>query len=153
MITTPPSSSEPATLIGPTPGGLQFKDAAPMICGVVDNGVCQDDPRVMVRLNEATKIILDNIIPVGGMMSAWIQATETFLHLPPEMENVIEVHPDDPGTKVRGSGDVTQGWYEIVSNSTYLDPEQSYDNPLIGWGLWADPLIHQFSGGTMSFQA
>jgi hypothetical protein len=124
-------------------GGLQFKDVAPMICGVVDNGVCADDPRVMVRLNEATKIILDAMIPVGGMIAANITPiTEfpKFLILPPQMENIIEAHPiGTADAKVYGSKDVTQSWYEITSSSTYLEPEQQMDNPLIDLGLVANP--------------
>src|SRR5436190_9042351 len=86
--------------IGPIFGGLQFKDAAPLICGVVDNGVCADDPRVLVRLNEATKMILDTIIPVGGMVTANVTAINGFLILPKEMENAIEVHPLSSGSTV-----------------------------------------------------
>jgi hypothetical protein len=125
------------------PGGLQLKDAAPMVCGVVDNGVCADDPRVLVRLNEATKIVLDNMIPVGGMMTALVTAAPVFgtevLFLPPEMENIIEAYPADPSVAVRGNRDIAQGWYEIINNSTYLDPNQHHDNPLIDAGLFPDP--------------
>lgn len=120
--------------VGPVAGGLQFKDVAPMICGVVDNGVCPDDPRVLVRLNEATQMILNMLIPVGGMVSANVTATETYLVLPPEMENAIEAVPLD--ADVRGSSDIAQGWYEIVNQSTYLDPFQHHDNPLVDFGLW-----------------
>jgi hypothetical protein len=129
----------PAPTAWPIPYGLQFKDVAPMICSVVDNGVCEDDPRVMVRLNEATKIVLDNMIPVGGMASAnvaaYVYLGNSFIILPPQMENVITVQIFDPATKVWGSNDVAQGWSEIVSNSIYVDPEQQYDNPLLDQGL------------------
>lgn len=123
----------------PTRGGLSFKDAKPMICGVVDNGVDEDDPRVMVRLNEATKIVLDTMIPVGGMMICNIRAIEGLLVLPPTMENIIEAHPVESGTAVFGNRDITQSWYEIVSNSAYVDPEQTMDNPLTDVGLNANP--------------
>ena len=123
----------------PVPGGLTFGQAAPMISGVVDNGVPPDDPRVMIRLNEATKIILDNMIPVGGMTTADVAAVGTFLFLPPEMENVIEAYAVDPNTSAYGSSDITQGWYEIVNNSMYLDPTQHHDNPLVDHGLAPDP--------------
>lgn len=125
--------------VSPTLGGLQFKDAAPMICGVVDNGVCSTDPRVLVRLNEATKIILDHMIPVGGMATANVTTYSTLIALPPQMENVIEAYPTLDTTRVRGSSDIAQGWYEIVSNSVYLDPAQHYDNPLVDFGLWKAP--------------
>jgi hypothetical protein len=128
----------PADSIGPIAGGLRFKDVAPMICGVVDNGVCFDDPRVMVRLNEATKMILDLLIPVGGMVVANVTAIEAFLILPEQMESVIEAVPIG-GAKVRGSSDIAQGWYEIVNQSIYLDPAQQHDNPLIDVGLWPLP--------------
>jgi len=123
----------------PTLGGLQFKDAAPMICGVVDNGISSDDPRVLVRLNEATKIVLDHMIPVGGMAIANITAYNRIVILPPQMENIIEAYPHDSSTTVRGDSDITQGWYEIVNNSVYLDPAQHYDNPLVDFGLWKAP--------------
>ena len=106
-----------------------------MICGVVDNGICADDPRVLVRLNEATKIILDHMIPVGGMASANITAIQQLIVLPPQLENVIEAYT----SQVRGDTDITQGWYEIVNQSTYLDPNQHYDNPLQDFGLWKAP--------------
>jgi hypothetical protein len=144
MITTPDLSSldlvfPPAPPMLPLQGGLQFKDAAPMICGVVDNGVSFDDPRVMVRLNEATKIVLDALVPVGGMMIANVTAQFGILVLPPQMENVIEAHPLATGTKVFGDGDITQSWYEIVNNSTYMEPDKTYDNPLVDLGLNGNP--------------
>jgi hypothetical protein len=120
------------------PGGLLFKDAAPMLATVVDNGICPDDPRVMVRTNEATKIILDSMIPVGGMATYNVTAIDTILYLPPQLENAIEAFPVDPSTKVRGSTDITEGWYEIVNDSAYLDPNQHHDNPMIDRGLWPD---------------
>lgn len=110
-----------------------------MICGVVDNGVCADDPRVMVRLNEATKIILDAMLPVGGVAICNITAIDGLLILPPQMENVIEVHPLEKSTRVFGNRDITQHWYEMVNNSTYMDPAQAMDNPLTDLGLNGNP--------------
>lgn len=124
--------------VGTGEGGIQFKDAAPLIAGVVDNGVCEDDPRVMVRLNEATKIILDMMIPVGGMATYNVVAENEYLALPPQLENCIEAYPLNPTTTVRGDNDITQGWYEIVNNSVYLDPFQHHDNPLVDIGLKPD---------------
>jgi hypothetical protein len=141
-MTTAPTAPEtfpPPPEVFPRQGGIQFRDAAPMICGVVDNGVCADDPRVMVRLNEATKIVLDNMIPVGGMIIVNITAQEGLLICPPQMENIIEVHPVQAATKVFGSSDTAQSWYEVVSNSAYLDPSSSMDNPLTDLGLNSDP--------------
>jgi hypothetical protein len=139
MIAPTLSFPEPSEESFPASCGLQFMDVAPMICGVVDNGVCSDDPRVMVRLNEATKIILDNMIPVGGMAVANIVPVvferNSFIILPPQMENAITAHPVEGTTKVRGSNDIAQGWSEIVNNSAYIDPEQQHDNPLIDQGL------------------
>ena len=140
MITTAQIQSAIALLNGqdiqPTAGGVQFKDAAPFLAGVVDNGVSPDDPRVIKRTNEATKIVLDNLIPVGGMMTVNTVASGTLLVLPPSMENCIEAVPVDPNTAVYGDTDITQGWYEIVNNSTYLDPFQHHDNPVVDHGLW-----------------
>lgn len=123
----------------PVAGGISFKQAAPVLAGVVDNGVCPDDPRVLARTNEATKIIMDTMIPVGGMTTANINAIDTVLVLPPGMENVIEAVPVEPSTKVRGDSDITQAWYEIMNNSVYLDPFQHHDNPMIDLGLWPAP--------------
>src|SRR5262245_13338560 len=138
-MATVPSVFPAAPPITPQAGGLQFRDMAPLICGVVDNGVAPDDPRVMLRLNEATKIVLDTMYPVGGMCTANVQAINTVLLLPPQMENIVECHPLSDTTKVRGDTDVTQGWYEITNNSTYLDPSMSYDNPTIDLGLNPEP--------------
>ena len=138
MPTVPNPFPSPAA-ITPPPGGIQFKDAAPLLCGVVDNGVAQDDPRVLKRTNEATKIVMDYMIPVGGMATANVAAVDEILLLPPEMENIIELHPLSETTKVRGDTDIVQGWYEIVNNSVFMDPNQQYDNPTIDLGLWPDP--------------
>lgn len=123
----------------PTPGGLQFRDAAPTLCQVVDNGVDVDDPRVLQRTNEATKIVLDHMIPVGGMATADITATSTVIVLPIQMENAIEAFPSEERSSVRGDKDIKQAWYEIVNNSAYLDPSQHHDNPLEDLGLWPAP--------------
>lgn len=116
-----------------------------MICGVVDNGVCSDDSRVLVRLNEATKIILDMMIPVGGMATYDVvttgiagNTTDSYLLLPPQLENAIEVMVLD--SSVYGDTDIREGWYEIISQSTYVDPGQQHDNPLVDQGLVPDPL-------------
>lgn len=138
IVPPEPLEGDPVPIVYPTRGGITFRDAAPMLCGVVDNGVCADDPRVMVRTNEATKIVLDTMIPVGGMATAEIAAIDTFIYLPPELENVIEAYPIAESTKVYGKKDIRQGWYEIVNNSVYLDPAQHHDNPLVDWGMWPD---------------
>jgi len=123
----------------PTAGGLQFRDAASSLSQVVDNGVDVDDPRVLQRTNEATKIVLDNMIPVGGMAISNVAAVTEIVVLPPEMENAIEAYPSDDGTLVRGDKDIKQAWYEIVNNSAYLDPSQHHDNPMEDFGLWQAP--------------
>lgn len=123
----------------PTQGGLQFRDVSSILATVVDNGVSTDDPRVLTRANEAVKTVLDYMIPVGGMAVANITAVSGLIILPPEMENAIEAYPALPETKVRGSSDIAQGWYEITNNSVYLDPAQQHDNPLEDLGLWPAP--------------
>jgi len=139
QATIPVPPTDPALVpVTFSAGGIQFKEAAPTLATVVDNGICPDDPRVMVRTNEATKIVLDTMIPVGGMATYNVAAIDTILYLPPQLENAIEAFPVDPQTMVRGSSDIAQGWYEIVNNSAYLDPGQSHDNPMIDRGLWPD---------------
>lgn len=115
-----------------------------MICGVVDNGVCSDDPRVLVRLNEATKVVLDMLIPVGGMATYDVITTalegtsaDSVVLLPPQLENAIDVEVLD--SPVNNQTDIREGWYEIINNSVYLDPNQQHDNPLIDAGLVFDP--------------
>jgi hypothetical protein len=124
----------------PLQGGMRFREAAPMLCGVVDNGVCEDDPRVMVRLNEATKMVLDTMIPVGGVAICYINTVARKIILPPSMENIIEAHPFERDTSQFGSKDITESWYQMVNNSTYVEPEQSMDIPLIDLGLNANPV-------------
>jgi hypothetical protein len=119
-------------------GGLTFADAAPMLCTVVDNGIDPSDPRVMVRANEATKIALDYLIPVGGMSTFDVTADGTTLWLPPDLENVIEAEVVDDKTTVRGSSDVAQAWYQLISQSDYVDPMMAMDNPLVDLGLFPD---------------
>lgn len=125
-------------------GGITFGAAAPELCKVVENGVCFDDDRVLSRTNEATKALLDEIIPVNGMMTVDLAgvvsptnaAAGTQLWLPKEMENAIEVEVVT-GT-VRSSSDIRQGWYDIVSQFTYVDPAAAHDNPLVDLFLVAD---------------
>lgn len=128
----------PSSGVNDNPGGIQFRDAKPILAGVVDNGVDPDDPRVMKRTNEAIKIVLDKMIPVGGMATYNITAVNQILVFPPQLENAYEAFPADPNTKVRGDTDNTQSWYDLVSNSAYLDPSQQHDNPLIDLGLKTD---------------
>src|SRR5262245_53409992 len=136
MTTLPATLPAPAAVFPPK-GGINFRTAAPMLATVVDNGVCPDDPRVKNRLNEATKIILDYMIPVGGMCMADVAAVDRILILPPEMENVYEAVPAE-GSTVRGSKDIKEGWYDITNPSMFLDPAAQYDNPLVDMGLWSD---------------
>src|SRR5437899_2725095 len=77
LVHFPVINPPPPPLLDPSPavGGITFEEAAPFLARVVDNGVCVDDDRVMIRTNEATKIILDYLIPVGGMMTADVLAT------------------------------------------------------------------------------
>lgn len=133
----------PQIVVG-TPGGVTFEEAAPSLARVVDNGVCVDDERVMLRTNEATKIVLDHLIPVGGMMSIVTTgltvpgvADGQAIVLPPEMENAIEVVAP-AGTQVRGDTDLAQGWYDITKHATYVDPDLAHDLPMIDLGLQPD---------------
>lgn len=118
-------------------GGIKYSAAAPLLAGVTDNGIDPADPRVMVRTNEATKIVLDTLVPVGGMITADLMATGTILLLPKEFENAIEVEVLNDAS-VRGRTDVTQGWYEIINQFTYVDPTMVQDNPLVDLGLVPD---------------
>lgn len=127
-------------------GGLTFGAARPALSRVVENGTCDDDPRVLSRLNEATHIALNlrdpstgaTVIPVGAMATYDITADGTELLLPPELENAIEVEVLDDG-RVNRQRDVRQGFYDLVNPATYVDPLYANDNPLQDLFLHPDP--------------
>jgi hypothetical protein len=119
-------------------GGLTYGNAADQLCTVVDNGVTFDDPRVMVRANEATKIVMDRMIPVGGYATYDVAANNQTLLLPPQLENCIE-HEVLNGATVHDQTDIDQGWYNFISDSLYIDPDQINDNELEDQGFVPDP--------------
>lgn len=119
-------------------GGLTYGAVKADLATVVDNGSCSDYPQVLARTNQATQILLHELIPVGGMATYDVEADGTILLLPTALENAIEVEVRD-GATVNGGTDVTQGWYDIVSNFTYVDPSTAHDNPLVDQGLVPSP--------------
>lgn len=129
-------------------GGIRFGEAKATLAKVVDNGLCADDPRVMVRTNEAIKALMDEGIWVNGMAIFDIvgilspsQSTlpGTQLWLPRELENAIDVEVlTSSGGKVRNQTDVAQGWYNLVNQFTYVDPQYARDNPLVDLFLYPD---------------
>lgn len=122
-------------------GGITYGAAKDDLATVVANGVGSSDPRVRMRTNEATKAILDEMIPVNGMATydvvAATESGQQVLLLPKELENAIEVEVRG-GAAVNAQTDVTQGW--IVTNFTYVDPASAHDNPLVDLGLVPDPV-------------
>ena len=118
-------------------GGINFGSAKTLLATVTANGIDPSDPRVQSRTDEAQQRILNLILPVNGMMQVDIVASGTTLLLPKEMENAIEVQV--LGASVRGSSDIAQGWFDIVNQFTYVDPEMAHDNPLIDQYLQPDP--------------
>jgi hypothetical protein len=118
-------------------GGLQWEDVKAEIATVVANGVCADDARVLPRFNEATRILLSKLVPVGGMATYDVVAQGTTLLLPKQIENAIEVEVLNDA-QVRNQVDVTQGW-QLVTNSTYIDPSNAHDSPLVDLFLHPDP--------------
>lgn len=119
-------------------GGITFGVAKPILATVVENGSSPTDPRVKTRTDEAQQRILNLIIPVNGMMTVDVVASGTTLLLPKEMENAIEVHVLG-NAPVRGSTDISQGWFDVVSQFEYVDPEMAHDNPLIDQFPQPDP--------------
>lgn len=119
-------------------GGLTYGASKSMLARVVENGLCDDDSRVMLRVNEATKACLDELIPVGGCATYDVVASGTTLLLPKELENAIEVEVLNDA-KVRGQRDVTQGFYDLVNPFTYVDPAAAHDNPLVDQFMQPDP--------------
>lgn len=122
--------------------GITYGAAKAELASVVANGMeaVTGDPRVMRRTNEAIKLCLDSLIPVGGMAVYDVVADGTELFLPKELENAIEVEVLNEA-RVNDSGDVTQGW-ALVSNSAYVDPASAHDNPLVDLFLQVDPDDH-----------
>lgn len=118
-------------------GGLRFLDVKDVLSVVVENGIDPDDPRVMTRTNEAILAILCEIIPVNSMLTADVVADDTIVLLPKEMEAAYEVHVLD-NAMVRGQTDVTQGFYNIVNQFVYVDPNMAMDNPMVDQGLVPD---------------
>lgn len=119
-------------------GGLTFGAVKNQLSTVVENGVCADDSRVLVRTNEATAAILNVMYPVNSMITADIVADGTTLLLPADFENAIEVEVQGAGT-VNSSSDVKQGWYDIVNQFVFVDPDVAHDNPLVDEYLQPDP--------------
>lgn len=121
-------------------GGVTYGLVKNELARVVANGVGGVNARTLQRVNEATKAILDEMIPVNGMaMYDVVSATESgqqVLLLPKELENAIETEVQN-GLSVNGQTDVTQGW-NLVTNFTYVDPASAHDNPLIDLGLVPD---------------
>lgn len=118
-------------------GGLQWSDVKADIATVVANGQCGDDSRVIMRANEATKILIDEGIWVNAMATYDVIAVGTELLLPKQLENAIEVEVLNDA-QVRNQLDVTQGW-QLVSNFSYVSPESAHDNPLVDLFLHPDP--------------
>lgn len=118
-------------------GGITFGACKADLATVTDNGTCTDDSRVLLRLNEATKMLLDEVIPVDGMATFDVVADGTTLLLPSQLEAAYEVEVRNDAT-VRSQTDVTQGWYDLVNNFTYVDPSMQHDNPLVDLGLVPD---------------
>lgn len=119
-------------------GGIKFGVVKNELATVTANGLCDgDDPRVMMRANEATKILIDEGIWVNAMATYDVTAQGTELFLPKQLENAIEVEVLN-GAQVRNQIDVTQGW-QLVSNFVFLDPSSAHDNPLHDMGLDPDP--------------
>ncbi len=129
-------------MANPTPlaalGGTTYGQAKTTIARVVDNGVCDDDPRVLERTNEAQKMLLDALIPVGGMATYDVVADGTTLLLPPQLENAIEVEVRG-NALVNNQSDIKQGWYDLINPFTYVDPDQQHDQPLHDLFLHPDP--------------
>lgn len=122
-------------------GGITYGSVKNELATVVANGVGGDNARTLMRVNEATKAILDEMIPVNGMAVYDVVSTtedgQQVLLLPKELENAIEVEVRG-GLDVNGQTDVTQGW-NLVTNFTYVDPASAHDNPLVDLGLVPDP--------------
>lgn len=148
-------------------GGLTFGTQKATLALACDNGVKEDDPRVMRRTNEAIQELLLSVdprtdgalIPVGTMATYYVPIifgylpdaphvgqTSPLLYLPPELENAIEWHILPPGTANLNT-DVSQGSVaRLVNPSTYVDPESVQDDPLDDKGLVpsiGDPTILQ----------
>lgn len=118
-------------------GGIKYGTVKNELATVVANGQCGDEPRVIMRANEATKILIDEGIWVNAMATYDVISVGTELLLPKQLENAIEVEVLNDA-QVNNQVDVTQGW-QLVSNFSYVSPESAHDNPLVDLFLHPDP--------------
>lgn len=121
--------------------GITFGAAKADLATVIANGIPATDPRVLPRVNAAIEMLMNEGVWVNGCATYDVVADGTELFLPKELENAIEVEVLN-GARVNDSDDVTQGFYDLVSNLSYVDPTSAHDNPLVDMFLEVDPVDH-----------
>lgn len=120
-------------------GGITYGSAKSILATVAENGLSPNDPRVLIRVNEAIASILNECIPVNSMLTADVQADGTELFLPKEFEAAYEVKVLGDATEVYGDNDIQRGWFNIVNNFAYVSPDMVMDLELVDLFLQPDP--------------
>lgn len=113
---------------------LNFGTAKSLVCNICHNGISPTDTRVKDRLNQATFLALSTMIPVGAAATYTVQAAGTIVTLPPKLDNALDVEVLN-NAAVRGSTDTNQAFWDVLEQSTYVDPATAQDNPMVDMGL------------------
>lgn len=120
-------------------GGLTYGSMKTLLAEAAGNGVDPSSAFVLKATNSAIEELLhQEIIPVNAMATYDVVASGTTLLLPKELENAIEVEVQG-AAEVNSQTDITQGFYTLVNNFTYVDPTMQHDNPLVDEFLQPDP--------------
>lgn len=120
-------------------GGITYGSMKTLLAEAAGNGVDPSSAFVLKATNSAIEELLhQEVIPVNAMATYDVLASGTTLLLPKELENAIEVEVQG-AAEVNSQTDVTQGFYTLVNNFTYVDPSMQHDNPLVDQFLQPDP--------------
>lgn len=116
---------------------ILFGDVKTDIGYVVAGGVGGADPRVLTRTNAAMRALMDDVpqgIFVGSVVQALVTITPAVpgtsaakFDLPPSMDVAMVFEPQGTTTPM-------DGWYDIITPSTFVDPDDIMDTVLIDLG-------------------
>lgn len=107
---------------------ITVAEAKGTLCRAVDNGVPADDPRVIMRINEAMERLMVSGHYVGMTQELTICSQSQCFTLPRQIESVQEIFILDQ------SLDVNDGWYSVENPATYVDPDFLNDVVLVDRG-------------------
>lgn len=108
---------------------LTYGDAKATLAPLL--GLCEGDPRLDARVNEAVRRLLVSGIWVGTIVSFKVCSTGRFITVPREIEAVYEATAcpvDESDTSP------ANGWYSVQGYSGFLDPDGLIDSVLLDRG-------------------